>query len=198
MPSQRAPYLVIAAAISFWASLFGFAALNPHYSHFRKSVSELGAWGAPNMWAFNVLGFIVPGLLVAWFGWTLARSATPKGWLTASLFALAGILVALAGASPADMNNFGSLTTIGHLIGSNGSALAWLAALIALAAATGRSWPAMSVVSVLGIVLMLTAFSLYFWAPLPRAIIQRICFGVFFGWYLVATALLAGKMTKAA
>ncbi len=190
MPAKSAPYLAFAAAILFWASLAGFAALNPHYSHFRKSVSELGAWGEPNMWAFNVLGFIAPGLLVALFGWTLAQSAAPRRWLTASLFALAGILVALAGASPADMSNFGSLTTIGHLVGSNGSALAWFAALIALAIAAGKSWPALSVVSILGVILMLAAFSLYFWAPLPRAIIQRICFGVFFGWYVLAAVLV--------
>lgn len=195
MSNRTAAMLGLVANLLFWPSLLVFAALNPRYSHLTKSVSELGAWGAANMWAFNVLGFIGPGLLLAVFGWMLARRALAHGWVTASLLALAGVFVAVAGVFPADMSDFSSPTTIGHLVGSNGSVVAWVAALIALAIAARRSWPTLAIVSALGIVFMLAAFSLYFTSPVPRAIVQRICFGVFYCWYLVAAALLLKRQT---
>ncbi|UMR28441.1 DUF998 domain-containing protein [Massilia sp. MB5] len=64
------------AGVLFFASLIGFAALRSDgYAHGRKAVSELGALGAPSAPAFNLLGFIVPGLLLAWFAYALLRVA---------------------------------------------------------------------------------------------------------------------------
>ena len=196
MPAKQTALLAFGATVLFWCSLFGFAALSPRYSHFTKSVSELGAWGAPNMWAFNILGFIGPGLLLALFGLNLARYASPRTWLTAALLVLAGFCLALAGLSPADMSNFTSPTTIGHLVGSNGNALFWMLAIIALAIATRKSWAELSIGSVLAFALMVAAFSLYFWSDIPRAIIQRIGLAILFGWYAVAAVLLIARDKK--
>ena len=197
MPAKQTAFLAFGATILFWCSLIGFAALNPRYSHFTKSVSELGAWGAPNMWAFNILGFIGPGLLLALFGLNLARYASPRNWLTAGLLVLSGSCLALAGLSPADMSNFASPTTIGHLVGSNGNALFWMLSTIALAIAARKSWPKLSMSSAFALALMVAAFSLYFWSEVPRAIVQRIGFGVLFGWYVGAAVLLIGRDKKA-
>ena len=37
----------------------------PEYSHLTKAISELGSLDAPNMWAWNILGYILPGLAIA-------------------------------------------------------------------------------------------------------------------------------------
>jgi hypothetical membrane protein len=116
------------AGVMFGASLIAFAAVRTDgYTHGTKAVSELGAVGAPSALAFNLLAFIVPGLLVAWFGVVLARCADNK--VGPSLLAGSGLLVAMAGTFPFDLGNVAALTTIGHAIGVVGSGLLWVIAL---------------------------------------------------------------------
>lgn len=116
------------AGAMFGASLLAFAAVRTDgYTHGTKAVSELGAVGAPSALAFNLLAFIVPGLLVAWFGVVLARCADNK--VGPSLLAGSGLLVAMAGTFPLDIGDVAALTTIGHSIGVVGSCLLWVIAL---------------------------------------------------------------------
>src|SRR5215510_4862771 len=53
------------ATLVFWTALFVFAAMYPGYSHLHRAVSGLGAFGAPHAVAWNIIGFILPGLLLA-------------------------------------------------------------------------------------------------------------------------------------
>lgn len=186
MPGRSAALFGVGANVLFWASVFTLAALRPDYAHATKAVSELGAWGAPNMWAFNVLGYIVPGLLLAACGWLLGRTA--KSNAVAALLALSGVGVAVAGAFPADMNDFRSLTTMGHLVGSTGSLIAWALALVCAILLARKSWPALAMLSAAALALTIGAFFLY--ETLPSGIVQRITFGIFFAYFLTASLLL--------
>lgn len=116
------------AGALFAVSVIGFAeARTDGYSHATKAVSELGAVGAPLGITFNLLAFIVPGVLLAWFGWSLARIARKR--VGPVLLAGSGLLLALAGVFPAELDNYRSATTLGHVVGAIGSGVLWAAAL---------------------------------------------------------------------
>ncbi|MDB5671679.1 MAG: hypothetical protein JWO25_2638 [Alphaproteobacteria bacterium] len=118
-----------AAGILFAASLLGFAAMRTDgYSHATKAVSELGAVGAPSATAFNILAFIVPGMLLVLFSLKLrsiSRDKTGPYLLIAS-----GASLALAGLAPAELDNYRATTTIWHLAGAMGSGAFWVGALL--------------------------------------------------------------------
>ena len=117
-----------AAAALFFLSLIGFAAMRSDgYSHATKAVSELGAIGAPFAMAFNIAGFILPGILIIIFASRLMRKdESSRGPL---LLAMSGVCLALAGLAPANMLDNEALTTILHAIGAIGSGLCWVFAL---------------------------------------------------------------------
>ena len=54
------------AAICCVPALLGFAAALPAFSHVQHPPGLLGAVGVPRAPAFNLLAFVVPGLLAAW------------------------------------------------------------------------------------------------------------------------------------
>ena len=113
-----------AAAFLSTASIIGFAALRDDgYSHGTKAVSELGVIGAPMGMAFNLLGFIVPGILLIGFAIDLWRASGRKTGPT--LLVLSGAMLALAGLAPADMDDAEAATTVLHYIGAIGSGTFW-------------------------------------------------------------------------
>ncbi len=193
MRNQAVAALGLGANALFWPSLFGFAALRPDYSHFTKAVSELGVWGAPNMWAFNVLGFILPGLLLAAFGWAFARRAAPGNWFVALLLPLGGVGLMIAGLFPGDMQHMQSLTTIGHVAGATASLLFWIIALIALVISTRKTWPSLASLSLIAVLAVVATFLLYGAPHVSRAIVQRATFAEFFGWYAAASLMLLNR-----
>lgn len=187
MSGGSAVGLAIGANLLFWSSLFVFAALRSDgYAHATKAVSELGVWGAPNMWAFNILGYALPGLMLAACGWLIGRAAR-SSWL-AVLLALAGAFVTVAGVFPADMSDYASFTTVGHLAGSTGSVIAWALAMLVAILVARKRWVALAALSAVALALMIGVFFLY--ETLPSGIVQRLTFGVFFAYFLVAALLL--------
>ena len=98
------------------------------YNHFHKAVSELGSLDAPNHWIFNILGFIIPGILISIFSFNLLkefRSDSIKSYPFYLLF-ISGLFLTLAGIFPADLENRKSMTTIIHTIGAQGGGIFWL------------------------------------------------------------------------
>ncbi len=117
-----------AVAALFALSLIGFAAARlDGYSHATKAVSELGAVGAPGALAFNFIGFILPGVLIVVFAFRFMEKGGRN--LGAILLAMSGALIALAGLAPADMVDYGALTSILHTVGAIGSGAFWVFAL---------------------------------------------------------------------
>lgn len=117
-----------AAAALFAVSLTGFAAMRTDgYSHATKAVSELGSLDAPNALAFNLLGFIAPGVMLVLFSLALLqRSRMRAGPL---LLMASGVMLALAGIAPANLDDYGALTSQLHALGAIGSGVLWVIAL---------------------------------------------------------------------
>ena len=104
------------------------------YNHFNKAVSELGSLDAPNKWIFNILGFIIPGILISIFSFNLLkefRSYPIKSYPFYFLI-LSGLFLTLAGLFPANMENNTAITTIIHQIGANGGGVFWLLSALTL------------------------------------------------------------------
>jgi hypothetical membrane protein len=145
MMSSRARGLTawsgVLAAGLFTASLAGFAALRTDgYTHGTKAVSELGALGAPNALAFNILGFILPGVLVAVLAFGLHRmlSASGRAGSGPLLLALSGLLFACAGVFPVDMAARSSAVSVLHMAAAMGAGLLFSTAVFPLGATLRR------------------------------------------------------------
>ncbi len=132
MISQRMiGFIAVLTPLWFLAVYLVMSAARPEYSHTKDAISELGSLDAPNLWAWNILGYILPGLLIALFGAGLKRefSAVGRGATIASIAVIAaGLFMALSGAFPANMADFKSTTTQIHTIGSFGCYFAFLVA----------------------------------------------------------------------
>jgi hypothetical membrane protein len=186
----------IASAVLFWSALVVFGSLDPTYSHATRAVSELGMVGAPHQWAWNVVGFILPGLLLAWFGFGMARAVGPPGSIGAFLLCASGILFAATGVFAADLQDMGSFTTRAHIWASYGSLLCWLPAPILIAvAARRRSMNAVMWASIVGLVCLLAGVVLGH-EFLSRGFAQRLNFATYFAWVLVVSMMLLRQMER--
>jgi hypothetical protein len=123
----------VLAATVFWIALLTFGSLRPDYSQFTKAVSELGALGAPHALAWNVVGFIVPGLLLAACGAAIATAVDGLGTVVRWLLTGSGIAFAGTGVFPAVMQHGSPVmqapTTVGHVVMLLLSSVLWLAAI---------------------------------------------------------------------
>jgi hypothetical membrane protein len=199
MNSRRIGFLGIGAWVLFWSASVVLGAFRPSYSHVANTISELGAVGTPYATAWNVLGFIIPGALLAIVGAAIARAAntTPSlsRTLATALLVLSGLAIAGQGVMPAEMANgvadVTSASTRGHFISSLVSGAAWAVGALMLVGPMRRNpgWRGLHVVSVMLVVLALVAaFALR--GTLPDGLAQRIGNGFFCIWFVVMSLKL--------
>lgn len=199
MNSRRIGFLGIGAWVLFWSASVVLGAFRPSYSHVANTISELGAIGTPYATAWNVLGFIIPGALLAIVGAAIARAAntTPSlsRTLATALLVLSGLAIAGQGVMPAEMANgvadVTSASTRGHFISSLVSGAAWAVGALMLVGPMRRNpgWRGLHVVSVMLVVLALVAaFALR--GTLPDGLAQRIGNGFFCIWFVVMSLKL--------
>jgi hypothetical membrane protein len=199
MRTARAGVFGIAACGIFWTASFVFGALRPSYSHTVNTISELGARGTPHATSWNVVGFVVPGLLLAITGRAIARSIIgARSWsttLAGSLLFLAGLAIAAQGIIPADMTNgvadITSPHTRGHFISSLVSGAAWAIGAVMLVGPMKRSptWHGWHIVSI-GLVLLAVGASLALRGTLPDGLAQRLGDALFFVWFVLMSVKL--------
>ena len=192
-PVNRAPRMAAWLATGlFVVALLAFGALPDGYSHRLHPVALLGATGMPRAAAFNLLAFVVPGLLAAWTAWSLREAmpaaAGPASRIGARLVSLAALAFAAQGAvalDPADLDAGGTRL---HAVAWMLWALAFTAGVLALAwgaARGGRRGDALRH-GLAGA--MVACFALFAGAVFAPAIAQRIAYATWFGWLLLATA----------
>ena len=191
------------AALVFALALAGFSSGVEGYSHLQHPVAWLGAQPLPHATAFNLLVFVVPGLLVAWMSLRLraafsspgdAGGKASAGWaarIGAQLVLLSALAFALQGILPLDATDLDGPRSGRH-------AAAWMAWWIAFATgggllATGlrghRAWRATAKFSLLAAVLV-PLCALVLPHLLPAGLAQRLAFAVWFAWAIDAGALL--------
>lgn len=183
--ARTAGWTGLAAAGLFAGALGVFAALDPTYSHLTNAVSELGAVGAPNQLTWNLIGFIVVGLLLAAFGRGLGREiATPSASGLLILFGLAFAATAI----PADMSDLGSPGSTAHIVASQAVLLFWALALVRLLFVR-RAGPALRWIAAVALALAVGAIIVRGLDVLQPGLSQRLSFAMVFGW-VAATSLV--------
>ncbi|HEY7447136.1 MAG TPA: DUF998 domain-containing protein [Vicinamibacterales bacterium] len=191
--------LGIGAWILFWAASVTLAAFRPSYSHIVNTISELGAVGTPHATAWNVLGFIIPGILLALTGATIARTANMEPSLSRTLatvlLVLCGLAIAGQGVMPAEMANgvadVTSVSTRGHFISSLISAATWVVGALLLVGPMKRNpnWQSLHIVSAALVALTLVA-SFALRGTLPDGLAQRIGNAFFCVWFILMSLKL--------
>jgi hypothetical protein len=191
----------VAAAVIFWPALFVFAALYPGYSHYTRAISGLGAFGAPHALAWNLIGFVVPGVLLAVCGARIAQAVDGRRALAFWLLVVSGLGFAGAGVFPAEMWNgiplMRSPWTAAHVLMISASGFPWLVAAFVLVRGVKRNeqlqrWKGVTLILA---VLAVTSFSINIFADsIPiladaNGLAQRIAFAGYFVWFALAESL---------
>lgn len=209
MTERVAGGIGFAAFAVFWVALFAFGAAHPGYSHFHKAVSELGVLGAPHALAWNLIGFIVPGLLLALCGAGLATAIDGRRGALWWLLVLSGLCFAATGVVPGEMRNgspmIESPLTQGHLLMANLSPLLWAIASFLLIRRVRKSpgWMPFATLAVVYAVVCVGGFlsSIVASAAIPRlahnpGLVQRFCFAFYFGWFLIMSFHLLSAVPR--
>jgi hypothetical protein len=172
-------------------ALVGFALRVPGYHHLLHPPALLGAAGMPDAFAWNLLGFILPGLLAAVGLQGVHRALRRRGVgfmarLGATLLLLS--TVAFAGQGLVSLQ-------LGQAVDAGSARLHvalwmlwWLAALagfVVLALGSLRR-PAFAIATLLVAALLLLALHATF-LPIPGGLRERIALSAWFGWIAVAS-----------
>jgi hypothetical membrane protein len=185
--SRHAAWL---AALCFLVVLLAFAAGVDGYSHRVHPVALLGGSTMPSAWAFNLFGFVVPGLLVAWLGWRLREAldhaSRPARWparVGAQLLQVSALAFAAQGVLPLDLSDLENTASARH-------AAAWMiwwlsfavgGALLAVGLRSRLQWRHFAAGTLLvALALPLCALVLPHWVPAGFA--QRAGLVLWFAW----------------
>lgn len=172
----------LAAAVALGGAI-GFGLALDGYSHAVHPLGLLGARDLPHARAFNLVGFVMPGLLLAGAGLGLRARLDAAGWplrIGATLAVLSALAYAAQGAFPLDPEHLDSGDSRYH-------AAAWTlwwvsfvpgAALLASDART-RWLHVAAAVAVPVLALVVPGF-------IGPALAQRLAFVAWFGWWLLA------------
>ena len=166
----------------------------PEYSQLSHPVGLRGATGLPYAMAFNLMLFVVPGVLLAMSGQVLRGTLRDAGWLARIgivLVQLSAFAFAMQGAVSMDPSNMDTSMSRLH-------ALAWMLWWIAfvpgalLLAVGARQGAAFALVSLLAAVLV-PVIAVFAPIGLWVGVAQRLAFAVWFGWWLYAAGRRSGS-----
>ncbi|MBH1393684.1 DUF998 domain-containing protein [Stenotrophomonas maltophilia] len=187
-------WLGLLAAVVFVLAAAGFGAGLDGYAQARHPVALLGARGVPHALAFNLLGFVLPGVLAVAVAERLRRSLpATAGWaprVGSQMLLLAGLAFAAMGLLPLDVDDL-------HGPASQLHASAWMIWVLGFVAGTvllgvshlrqahGRASGAVALGC--GVLAALAAFALQGTLPAPMA--QRLAFACWLVWLAAALPL---------
>lgn len=210
MSERQAGWIGISAGALFWVALFTFAAARTDYDHLHKAVSELGVWGAPHALAWNLIGFIVPGILLALSGAGLAMAIDGRRGALWYLLVLPGLCFAGTGVVPGEMYDgspvMDSAFTQGHLLFSNLALLLWICAAFLVIRRVKRNpqWQALTTrvgiyaaLCVGGALVSIVASAIIPSLAQMPGLAQRIVFAFYFGWFLLMSLQLCSAVPHA-
>ncbi|MDR6840159.1 DUF998 domain-containing protein [Pseudoxanthomonas sacheonensis] len=191
--SRGARFAGIIGAVLFVAAVVGFGTALDGYLQSQHPVALLGAKDFPHALAFNLLAFVLPGMLAGVVAMTLRhRLPADAGWtarIGAQLVFLSALAFIAMGLLPLDANDLESDASRLH-----GTAwMLWAVAFVSAAAllASGlwrdRQWSRFARLSLAAALGVLVAAFVQTDA-IPAGVAQRIAFGIWFAWLTYADA----------
>ena len=206
--ARRAAVCGVVAAAVFWIALVAFGAARADYNQLTKAVSELGAVGASHAFAWNILGFIVPGLLLATCGAAIGSVAAGRRGTVRWLLAGCGLAFAGTGVFPAVMANGAPVmhapSTVGHVVMLLLSSVLWLVGIGALLRRILREpwlhgllkpFVVVTIVALSGFAANLLHGAIEPLAQRP-GLAQRLGFAGYFLWFLLLSLWIAGNPAR--
>lgn len=159
----------------------GFGLALPEFSQLRHPLALLGARGVPHALGFDLLGFVLPGLLAAWAAVT-AFELPPRAWrhrVGVQLVFLSGLAFAGMGLFPLDPTNIDGPVSQRHAT----AWLLWAVAFVPGAAALGASlWTRAPGVAYGCLAAAALVAVCAFLPVLPPALSQRLAFAAWAAW----------------
>ncbi|TKR32794.1 DUF998 domain-containing protein [Luteimonas gilva] len=188
--SRSASRAGLLAGAAFAASAFFFSLGLEGYSHRVHPLGLLGAQGIPHAVAFDIVGFLIPGLLAAWVCRRLRERVDAGGWMArigAWMALLSCLAFAAQGLFRLDPEHLESTASRLHGVAWM---LWWLAfvpgaALLAIGLRSLPKWRGLSAASALA-ALGVLAFAMVVTEWMPAAIAHRIAFVLWFAWLVWA------------
>ena len=189
--NRAARFAGLVAGLVFAAALAGFGAAFEGYAQHQHPVALLGALGFPRALAFNLLAFVLPGMLAGVSALELRRRLpADAGWplrIGAQLVFLSALAFIAMGLLPLDPYDLESQRSQFH-----GTAwMLWNVAFIPGAALLGATlwsrpdWSRFAWASLAAAAgLLIAGFVLTDY--MPAGIAQRIAFGLWFAWLALA------------
>lgn len=187
LPRLAAPL----AAFVFALALAAFGARFDVYSQLRHPPGLLGASAVPGATAFNLLAYVLPGLLAALPALALRRALAGGGWMArigAQALLLSALAFAAQGLLPLDSNDIDAPASRLHAAAWTAWWIAFAVAGVLLAGGTSRGPGARSAWGIAGCALATPAFALLAPALIPAGLAQRLAIA---SWFLALW--LAGR-----
>lgn len=194
------PLLGALGAVLFLASVVGFGLALPGFLPLGHPVALLGAIGVPHAGAFDLLGFVLPGLLAALVAVRLlVRVPVTAPWsmrVGGQMLVLSGLAFAAMGVLPLDASDIQSPASQFHA----SAWMVWVLAFVPGALMSGlgaRRLPGWGRLAALhlaaGLATLVGAFVLQ--AVMPAPVAQRVAFVAWAAW-LAAALPVAGAVRR--
>lgn len=183
----------IAAASLFAAAVIGFGALFPAFSQLSHPVAALGARGLPRAVAFDVVGFVLPGLLAAGAAFASRRRFDDAGFaarLGVAAIGLAGLAFVGQGVSPLDARDLYAASSRLHAALWTFWWLAFAVGAALLAIGAWRSSTRGVAIAVFACALSTLVCALVLPAVVPVGLAQRIAFA---SWFVALILVAPGR-----
>jgi hypothetical protein len=182
--------LGLSSVMMFVVSLIVLGNLNEDFSFVEDFVSKLGTYGAPNAIWWNLLGFVLVGLLIMSFG--IVYGVILMDRLTGILLAFFGIGFVFA-VIPINLVDASTTASKAHVLAVCLALAFWLCGLsrISYNQLAERKYRFRANVAAMAIVLAITGFVFGLWS---MPITHRLVFGVVFGWTGVSAINLFQKV----
>lgn len=180
------------AACLFMAAVAGFGAALDGYSQLQFPVALLGAKGFPHALPFNLLAFVMPGMLAGVVAMSLRRRLpADAGWslrIGVQLVFLSALAFIAMGLLPLDANDLES--DVSRLHGT--AWVLWTVAFVPGAVMLGAGLIANPVTSRFAWISLIIAAGMLlagfvFTDFMPAGLAQRIAFGLWFAWMVIAS-----------
>lgn len=184
-------YLGISAVVIFGTTLVAIASLTPEFSYFEDFVSKLGAQGQPYAIWWNLIGFLLVGILLTTFGYNYGRIVDDR--FVGICLALFGVGFA-ATALPLDLADSESALSKAHVVAICFGLAGWMFGLARMAQfkRLEKSVRYSANIAAVLVVLPMFGFVAGLWSmPLTH----RLVFAVVFGWTFFTSLRLLQRNT---
>jgi len=197
MKNKQYAIIGFLAPTIFWVTYIIMANQRPEYSFLTKAISELGSVDAPNKWVWNIIGYILTGILISIFALGLYKNVATEKSSKLPLIGilLSGLFMSISGIFPGDFDNKQSLTMLFHTIGSFGSYIFFLIGAFTYPKQMRKTtyWTKAIKPTLLFTWLTILFGSWVFIFPNIPAVGQRIVFAFYFFWIIFNAYKLYGQ-----